>query len=575
MAVNGSSLKGFRIAIKDNYHLRGVRTSLGNRVYLESSPIQDDIAMAIRLLADAGAHIVGKAHLSSFAMMEHPMQSIDYQAPFNPRGDGYLIAGGSSGGNAVGVAAYDWLDISICSDKATGSAPIPALQTGVFGFRPSTHTISTEGLVKAWPDVDVPAILGRDVTIFPRVLKVLHLANRTTSSPKNQSFEVLYPQDFIPEDSPEQINAMKAFIEDISKSDECTLREISIHEDWQRTAPVEGKDLRQYLYYLTFLGVNVGLQLTWHGWFYAAFHSFEDFRRQYLAANDQPPFVTEVVRWYWHLGAQVTPEQHAEMMERLWVFRSWFLHQYSLNGSSNNVMAIDIDKIRPKNRDEYPGNDDPNVPGLRATYLAAILGAPEIAEPTALESKTIRVISVHANTSPQVGSSQALRYIETGQSPLLPNLEDPEIAPHIIFPQSQKPGIIKRSPTLKLYEHETNEFYDQIKILNASMAVKLDCKDHDSLTCSLAALTEEVCRLNHMEIDEDFFRSSIDLLQAMSLIQQLKSSAGLRNESSSTQIQSSRDLLPLPSAYQVPAWVEARRCGCAHQAHGIYGPRNV
>lgn len=73
--------------------------------------------MVVHLLAGAGAHIVEKAHLSSFAMMEHPMQSIDYQAPFNPRGDGYLFAGGSSGGNAAGVAAYDWLDISICSDS--------------------------------------------------------------------------------------------------------------------------------------------------------------------------------------------------------------------------------------------------------------------------------------------------------------------------------------------------------------------------------------------------------------------------------------------------------------------------
>lgn len=49
--------------------------------------------------------------------MEHPTQSVDYQAPFNPRGDGYLIAGGSSGGSAAAIATYDWLDIAICSDS--------------------------------------------------------------------------------------------------------------------------------------------------------------------------------------------------------------------------------------------------------------------------------------------------------------------------------------------------------------------------------------------------------------------------------------------------------------------------
>jgi Asp-tRNA(Asn)/Glu-tRNA(Gln) amidotransferase A subunit family amidase len=50
-------------------------------------------------------------------MMEHPMQSVDYQAPFNPRADGYLITGGSSGGTAAAIAAYDWLDIALCSDS--------------------------------------------------------------------------------------------------------------------------------------------------------------------------------------------------------------------------------------------------------------------------------------------------------------------------------------------------------------------------------------------------------------------------------------------------------------------------
>ena len=106
-----------RFAIKDNYHVRGTRTSLGNRAYFETYPIQDQHAEAVSRLLAAGAQVVGKVHLSSFAMMEHPTQSVDYQAPFNPRGDGYLIAGGSSGASAAAVATYDWLDISLCSDS--------------------------------------------------------------------------------------------------------------------------------------------------------------------------------------------------------------------------------------------------------------------------------------------------------------------------------------------------------------------------------------------------------------------------------------------------------------------------
>ena len=110
-------LKGIRVAIKDTYHIRGTQTSLGNRAYLQTSPLQENTAEVVNRLINAGAHLVGKTHPSSFAMMEHPTQSVDYQAPFNPLGDGYLITGGSSGGSAAAIASYDWLDIAICSDS--------------------------------------------------------------------------------------------------------------------------------------------------------------------------------------------------------------------------------------------------------------------------------------------------------------------------------------------------------------------------------------------------------------------------------------------------------------------------
>ena len=105
------------------------------------------------------------------------------------------------------------------------------------------------------------------------------------------------------------------------------------------------------------------------------------------------------MRWYWYeadrfgsivdrlildryLGSRVTSKEHSVMMERLSIFKVWFLHQYGLDGSSDNIFAIHIDKIRPKYRDQYSGNDNPDVPGLRPTYLAPILGAPELAVPS-------------------------------------------------------------------------------------------------------------------------------------------------------------------------------------------------
>ncbi|KAH8705064.1 amidase signature domain-containing protein [Talaromyces proteolyticus] len=273
-----------------------------------------------------------------------------------------------SSGGAAAIAAYDWIDLSICSDT-TGSVRIPAFQTGIFGFRPSTDSISSNGLVKAWADVDTPGWIGRD-EVFPDVFRALHPSveqdGRTPIS--EDTLEILYPTDFMCEDDAEQHQAMKSFLSDVSKATRCSYRSISIREDWQKTTPIEEKDLHRYLY-----------NLMHHGWYYAAYHSFDKFRHEYEERHSHGPFVTDVVRWYWALGSQVSLEQHTEMMKRISVFRSWFLEHYS---SPQMLMAIHIDSIKSRYRDEYPGNNNTEVPGLRPTDLASILRAPALAIPS-------------------------------------------------------------------------------------------------------------------------------------------------------------------------------------------------
>lgn len=109
--------------MKDNFHLQGIRTSLCNRAYLELYGPQHSNAEVVERLTKAGASLIGKTYMSAFAMMEHPTQSVDFQAPFSPRGDGYQITGGSSGGSAAAVAAYDWLDFSLGSDSESFASP--------------------------------------------------------------------------------------------------------------------------------------------------------------------------------------------------------------------------------------------------------------------------------------------------------------------------------------------------------------------------------------------------------------------------------------------------------------------
>uniref|UniRef100_A0A8H7K2H6 Amidase domain-containing protein n=1 Tax=Bionectria ochroleuca TaxID=29856 RepID=A0A8H7K2H6_BIOOC len=279
-----SALRGLRIAVKDNYHIQGIKTSLGNRAYFNLYPTQNATAKVVSKLIDQGAHIVGKAHLSSFAMMEHPTQSVDYQAPFNPRGDGYLITGGSSGGSAAATAAYEWIDIAICSDT-TGSSRIPALQTGVFGFRPSTGSISGEGMVNAWAAFDTPAWFGRNLELFPNVLGALTGLPVDKSAAAKPPSAILYPTDFAPADSPDQIEAMERLLEDLATASDCNYTRVSIENDWAETGPTEERSLYQYLY-----------NVTHNGWHYSAFHSFDQFREQYESRYGHIPFVTEVIR---------------------------------------------------------------------------------------------------------------------------------------------------------------------------------------------------------------------------------------------------------------------------------------
>ena len=110
-------LNGLRVAVKDCFHIKGLKTSIGNRAYHKLYPPQNTTSTAVQQLIDLGALLLGKTHLSSFAWREEPTQCIDFQAPFNPRGDGYISPAASSSGSGAAIASYDWLDLTIGTDS--------------------------------------------------------------------------------------------------------------------------------------------------------------------------------------------------------------------------------------------------------------------------------------------------------------------------------------------------------------------------------------------------------------------------------------------------------------------------
>ena len=112
-----SPLLGKRIGVRELFDIFGLRMALSNRAFYAMSTPAQTTAPAIQKLLDAGAVMVGTTKCSSMISREDPIEAVDFQAPFNPRGDGYQSPVGSSSGSAAAIASYEWLDFTIGSDS--------------------------------------------------------------------------------------------------------------------------------------------------------------------------------------------------------------------------------------------------------------------------------------------------------------------------------------------------------------------------------------------------------------------------------------------------------------------------
>ncbi|KAF4345754.1 glutamyl-tRNA(Gln) amidotransferase subunit A [Fusarium beomiforme] len=167
-------LAGLRLAVKDLYDLKGVKTSGGNRALYEMSKVKTKTAVSVQKLIDAGAVVVGKNKMSEFAFAgAYVTEHIDYLLPFNPRGDGYSSPGDSSGGSAASIASYDWLDASMGSDTG-GSIRGPAVQNAVHGNRPTQGAVNLIGALPLSSAMDTSGIIARDPVTLSKFTRALY-----------------------------------------------------------------------------------------------------------------------------------------------------------------------------------------------------------------------------------------------------------------------------------------------------------------------------------------------------------------------------------------------------------------
>lgn len=109
-------LLGKRVGVKDVFDICGVPTTVSCRAYASFYGNSTATAPSITDLITKGVVLVGKAKTTQFASGDNPQDWVDYQCPFNPRGDGYQNPSCSSAGSAAAIARYDWLDFSLGTD---------------------------------------------------------------------------------------------------------------------------------------------------------------------------------------------------------------------------------------------------------------------------------------------------------------------------------------------------------------------------------------------------------------------------------------------------------------------------
>lgn len=150
-------LHGLPLAVKDVFHVKGMRTTYGSPYYRDHISRDDDVVVARELAA--GAVIVGKSNTPDCAaggITTNPVFGLT-RNPFNLA----KTTSGSGGGGAASIAA-GLVSLADGSDVG-GSTRTPAAWCNCVGFRPSSGRIPGRAGSIADGGVSTPGVFTRSV----------------------------------------------------------------------------------------------------------------------------------------------------------------------------------------------------------------------------------------------------------------------------------------------------------------------------------------------------------------------------------------------------------------------------
>jgi amidase len=144
-------LHGIPVVIKDSFNVKGLPTS--NGVSALKPLIAQEDAFSVAKLREAGAIILGKANMSTWAFSYDGI-SESYGPVINPYAPD-RTPGGSSSGSAVAVAAN--FAMFAMGGETGGSIRVPSTHNALVGLKPTAGLISVDG---TWPLVTERDVIG-------------------------------------------------------------------------------------------------------------------------------------------------------------------------------------------------------------------------------------------------------------------------------------------------------------------------------------------------------------------------------------------------------------------------------
>ena len=282
-AGSGSALPlyGVPVSLKDCFDLTGFPTSIGSAFYAAHNRNASSDSWAAARLRDAGAVIIGKAHLQQLAYGVTG-ENRDYRDCLQPA-DPALLTGGSSSGAAASIQEGSAL-AAIGTDTG-GSVRAPAALCGLTGYRASLGIGDWTGGYHLAPSFDTIGWLCRDLRDLPLLAESLFELPPERPSPGTFRIGVL---------TDPLVDACDSEVERSLQTWQDRLRRASVHlepfdapfwsEAWDIYAPIQAHEAAQI-----------------HAGFY---HQFD-------------PVIAARLEW----GASLAPNELQRMHQRLSGFR--------------------------------------------------------------------------------------------------------------------------------------------------------------------------------------------------------------------------------------------------------------